>query len=167
MTLTLRSMAAAAQKLPITSNAHGEFEVEDVPEGELVFESRTTPFYTLTGVHLSGNDKDREVDLVVPRGPHKLVGEVVDGNGRPISTRKIFISSAQVIEGISTRLSSSTSADAKGRFVFTDLGAGEHIVTVNAPGYEGVRLHHEIGPRSGNLVVRLEQQSTAISKASL
>jgi uncharacterized GH25 family protein len=158
MTLTLRSKVAAAQKLPVTSNAYGEFEVENVPEGELVFESRTTPFYTLTGVRLSGNDKDREVDLVVPRGPHKLVGKVVDRNGRPIATRKIFISSAQVIDGISTRLSSSTSADAKGRFVFTDLAAGEHIVTVNAPGYEGIRLRPVVGDED-EIIVRLEKQS--------
>ena len=98
------------------------------------------------------------MDLVVPRGPHKLVGKVVDRNGRPIAARKIFISSAQVIEGISTRLSSSTSADVKGRFVFTDLGAGEHIVTVNAPGYEGVRLRPVVGDE-GEIIVRLEKQS--------
>lgn len=167
LTLTLRSKAASAQKLPLTSNAYGEFKIENVPEGELVFESQTTPYYSVTGVNISGNDKDHEVDLVVHRGQHKLLGKVVDSDGRPITAPQIFVSSAQVVNGINTRLSSSTSTDADGRFVFTDLGAGQHTVTVNAPGYEGVRLHHEIGPRSGNLVVRLEQQSTDVTKASL
>ena len=158
LTLTLRSKAASAQKLPLNSNAYGEFEIENVPEGELVFESRTTPYYTVTGVQLSGDDRDHEVDLVVNRGQHKLLGKVVDSDGRPVSTPIVSISSVQVINGINTRLGSSTSADGDGRFVFTDLGPGQHTVTVNAPGFKGVRLKPVVG-KDSELVIALEKKS--------
>ena len=157
-TLTLSSKAASGQKLPVTSDAHGNFQVKNVPEGELVFESRTMPYYTLSGLHLSGNDTEHEVKLIVNRGQHKLLGTVVDSDGRPVASPRVSITSSQMINGMQSRSSSSTAADAKGRFLFTDLGAGQHTVTVNAPGYEGVRLKPVVGTQN-ELVVRLEKNS--------
>lgn len=159
-TLTLRSKAATGQILPVTSDNDGDFQVENVPEGELVIESRTMPYYTLTGISLSGDSKEHRVNLVVNRGQHKLLGTVVDSDGRPVATPKVFITSSQVINGIRSQSSSTTSADARGHFLFTDLGAGQHTVTVNAPGYEGVRLKPVVGVgMHDQLVIQLEKNS--------
>ncbi len=157
-TLALRSKAASGQTVPVISNEYGEFVVENAPEGDLVFESRTMPYYTLSGVRLSGDEKEHHVDLVVSRGQHKLLGKVISTDGNPVATPKVFITSTQVIDGIRSQASSSTAADANGRFLFTDLGAGQHTVTVNAPGYEGVRLKPVVGMQH-ELVVRLEKNS--------
>jgi len=157
-TLTLRSKAATGQRLPVTSDADGNFQVENVPEGELVIESRTMPYYTLSGLQLTGDQKEHQVNLVINRGQHKLLGQVVNSDGKPVATPMISITSTHMVNGLRSRSSSSTSADAKGHFVFTDLGAGQHIVTVNAPGYEGIRLQPVVGLQN-ELVVRLEKNS--------
>jgi len=157
-TLTLRSQAASGQRLPLTSDDDGDFVVEHVPGGELVIESRTMPYYNLSGLQLSGDRQEHHVNLVVNRGQHKLLGQVVNSDGRPVATPKISITSTQVVNGIRSRSSSNTSADARGYFLFTDLGAGPHTVTVNAPGYDGVRVQPVVGVQN-ELVVQLEENS--------
>lgn len=159
LTLALYSRSATAQTLPVTSNPYGEFEVENVPAGELVFESRSMPYYSLTGLQLSGSDTEKHVELVVNRGQQKLLGRVVGSDGRPIAAPRIFITASQTINGIQSRSSSSTSADADGRFVFTDLSTGQHTITVNAPGYEGARLRPVVGSER-ELVIKLERKTT-------
>jgi hypothetical protein len=159
LTLTVHSKAALGQTQPITSDGYGEFVVENVPEGELVFESRSMPYYLLTGLHVSGSDTDKEVELVLNRGRHKLLGKVIGSDGMPVAAPNIFITASKMVSGMRTHSSSSTSADADGRFVFTDLSTGQHTITVNAPGYEGVRLQPVVGSER-ELLIRLEKNTS-------
>ena len=158
-TLTLSSKAAQGQRLPVSSDEYGRFEVENVPEGELVFESRTMPYYSVSGLRLSGDESERNVDVVINRGDHKLLGKVVNSDGRPVAAPKIFITSSRVNDGMQSRLSSTTSADADGRFLFTDLDGGQHTITVQAPGYEGVRIQPVVRDEN-ELVIKLQKKKT-------
>jgi protocatechuate 3,4-dioxygenase beta subunit len=157
--LTLSSMAAKGQKIPVASDEYGRFEVENVPEGELVFESRTMPYYSVSGLRVSGDESERNIDVVINRGNHKLLGKVVNSDGRPIAAPKIFITSSRVNDGMQSRLSSTTSADSDGRFLFTDLDGGQHTITVQAPGYEGVRIQPVIRNQN-ELVIELQKKKT-------
>ncbi|MDH3990450.1 MAG: carboxypeptidase-like regulatory domain-containing protein [Gammaproteobacteria bacterium] len=158
-TLTLSSMAAKGQQLPVSSDGHGRFEVENVPEGELVFESRTMPYYSVSGLLLMGDESERKIDVVINRGGHKLIGKVVNSDGRPVAAPKIFITASRVNGDMQSRLSSTTSADADGRFLFTNLDGGQHTITVHAPGYEGVRIHPVIRNQD-ELVIKLQKDKT-------
>jgi hypothetical protein len=117
------------------------------------------PYYSLTGLQISGSDTEKKVELVINRGRHKLLGKVVGSDGTPVAAPKIVITASKMVGGMQSRSSISTSADADGRFVFTDLSAGQHTITVNAPGYEGVRLQPVIGSER-ELVIKLERNTT-------
>lgn len=158
-TLTLRSLAASSQKLPITSNGFGEFEIDEVPQGELVFESRARPHHKISGLYMDGVLTERSVDLVINHGPHKLLGQVVNDSGKPIAAPRIFLTATTMKDGMQSSLSSTTSADAKGQFVFTDLASGEHTVTVHAPGYESIQVQPDINSHS-ELVIKLQKKKS-------
>lgn len=155
-TLALRSMSARNQIVPISTDKFGAFSVENVPGGELIIESRSAPYYTLTGIDLNGDKRSEFHKLVVDRGSHKLLGKVVDAAGDPVAAPKIYITSSQQLNGMRTQASRNTSADVEGKFLFTDLGAQQYTITVNAPGYLGVRVRHNMNSPS-QLTVRLDK----------
>lgn len=157
-TLALRSMSARNQVIPLTTDRHGAFSVENIPAGELVIETRNAPFYTLTGIDLSGANVSHYRDLVVDRGRNKLVGKIVDNAGEPVAAPKIYITTTRIQDGVRMQASRSTSADKDGNFLFTDLGAEQYTISVNAPGYRGTRLKHNMGNRAA-LVLKLTKEA--------
>ena len=158
-TLTLRSMDASSQKLPVTSNSFGEFEIDGVPPGALVFETRSRPYHKISGLYMDGVLTDRNVDLVINQGSHRMLGKVVNNSGRPIAAPKIYLTATSMKDGMRSNLSSTTSAGADGRFVFTDLASGQHTITVHAPGYESVRVQPDINSHS-EIVIKLQRKES-------
>ena len=158
ITLALRSVSARNQVFPVTTNSSGAYSVENVPAGEIVIESRSAPYYTVSGIELSGSNKSSHQNFIVDRGTEKLLGKVVNESGEPIAAPRIYISSKQTINGLRTQSSRNTSADSDGKFLFTNLGAQHYTITVNAPGYIGARIKHNLNMRNP-LVVTLSKKT--------
>jgi hypothetical protein len=147
-TFSLRSRQASHQVIPLTTDEHGAFSVDTVPEGELVIGSNSAPHYTLTGISLKGSDHSAYHELIVDSGDQKLIGKIVDENNDPISAPQIYLTSSHYFKGLHSQASRKTSADSEGKFLFTGLGLKQYTITVNAPGYEGVRIVHRLGSQN-------------------
>jgi protocatechuate 3,4-dioxygenase beta subunit len=73
--------------------------------------------------------------------PLRLAGQVVDSEGQPLPEVEI----AHVWEGSRRRYSKTSTNDA-GRFAFSSVGAGPHMVRARKPGYVLARLHNVPAP---------------------
>lgn len=156
--LILRSVDANNQRIPIIADENGAYQLNNVPAGALEIKSNSTPYFSLTGLTLDGENRSYVRDLVIDYGENKLLGKIVDEQGRPVSAPQIYLTSTQLIDGVKSQSSRKTSANEDGKFLFTDLGAAQYTITVNAPGFDGVRLQHRSG-LSSPVVVRLTRNS--------
>lgn len=147
-TFSLRSRQASHQVIPLTTDEFGAYSVDNVPEGELVIGSNSAPHYTLTGISLSGTNRSAYHDLIIDSGEQKLIGKIVDENNDPISASQIYLTSSHHFRGLHSQASRKTSADSEGKFLFSGLGLEQYTITVNVPGYKGVRIVHRLGSQN-------------------
>jgi len=131
-TLWVKSLKALGSSAAVTGNAAGEFESAGIPEGELVFETRSEPRITLRGVRFDPSSPS-EVKLVIDWGPHTVEGFVADDSGQAIGGANVQMIWASSADGQASSSHRTTVSDASGRFVFSELGAGDHKVTVSSP----------------------------------
>jgi hypothetical protein len=129
--------------------------VENAPEGQLLFITRSDPRLEVQGIEL-GAGEDKEVDLVLDRGDHEIRGSVLDDRGEPIAGAKLTLQWS--FHGGGTRSASMRRVvtDESGSFLFTQLGPGRHDLSVGAAGYEYVQEAIEVGPYAPETEIRLD-----------
>ena len=158
VSLTLRSQHSNRNITRVTGDAGGNFVVPNVPAGTLVFESRSVPKFTISGVDMPPGG-ERFVPLTLDLGRHELHGRVLDGQDAPVAVSQVFLTSTQVVDGVKSLSNRSTAADATGYFRFTQLGPGPHTVIVNTPGFKSTRLTHDITTQGYDVVLRLKDKA--------
>jgi len=155
--LWLLNRDASKNAVPITSDAHGYFNLTDAPAGSLVFDNRASPRHIVNGVFLP-DDGEREVTLVLDSGELTMTGAVVDDRGDPVGGADVSLAwsnGAGEIQSSSRRV---TRTDSNGSFRFTELGPGEHLLEVRAANYRTVQEYHEVGRFAADVEVRLEPE---------
>lgn len=155
-TLLLQSQDARRKTFQVTGDDQGAFFVENVPEGELVFETRSMPQFIVRGLYL-GQSTEEYVQVVLDWGPYELKGLVVDSDDNPVSVPDISLSWTHDDNGLRSDSSRKTAADTDGHFLFTGLGPGRHTLSVNVSGFKNTLLYHEVGYEGSECVVRLEE----------
>ena len=133
--LWLRSTAAAMQPaLQVTGDDYGNFTVPAVPEGNLVFETRSFPLLAVSHT-LPPSAVQEEVDVIIDWGVYGLQGQVTDSAGKPVSLPRLTLSWSHRKNGVRSRSVRKIAGDADGYFAFTQLGPGRHTLSVDAPGF--------------------------------
>lgn len=160
VSLWLRSADDSAQQLLVTGDASGRYGLDRVPTGPFSFATLANPRLTISGPVLSPRQPEKRVDLVLDWGSHEIRGRVVDTQGNPVAASQVTLYWAHYQRGVQSRAVRHTAVAADGSFRFTQLGPGEHTVTVRAPGFHSRQLEAE---SPGDLVVQLwsRDQTTA------
>jgi len=117
---------------------------EGVREGEILFETRSLPRLTVRGFRLQPGGAD-EVTLVLDRGSHAFSGTVNAQGGGPVPGASVSLYWSYSEKGIQSSSFRSAVTDASGRFSFTELGPGDHKISVNSTSHLPSHTSHEVG----------------------
>ncbi len=158
-TLWLKSQDAGGHPpQAVSSDAGGNFEVEQVPVGTLRLETTSQPRLQAGGIQL-GPGETRYVEVPMDWGERWLFGQVVDTAGRPISGARVTLQWQQQHYDVVSSSHRQAGTDLAGHFNFSNLGARDYQVTVQAPGYQTVR--QSLTPGMDEARIQLESLSVA------
>jgi protocatechuate 3,4-dioxygenase beta subunit len=152
--LVLKNVESRNPIAVVRTDSLGNFEVPAAPAGELVFSSASTPSVLVKGLHLEPGERV-DMSLVLDWGDHLIRGQVVDSRGNPVPASRVVLNWSHRDEQIDTQTTRRTATDTQGRFAFSNLGPGPHSLKVDAPGFLGVDIDHDLSRQGYGLTVRL------------
>ena len=157
--LWLRNPDAINQPaLLVTGDQQGYFAVDQIEEGNLIFETRSSPQYSISGIHLTAGE-EQVVRLVLDWGIHQVAGLVIDSTGQPITASELFVTSLRRDNGLRTHAIREAITDEAGYFLFTRVGPGYHTIRINVPGFGATIIDHDVGMDTPEVIIRLERTS--------
>jgi len=120
----------------VRSDDSGYFDIDSFPSDNLSFVSQSEPEIQISGARVS-DDAEAQLTLVVNIGPHKLHGRVVTLDEEvPIVGAVVTMTWHARFGILQSRVTHTTSSDARGYFHFSRLGEGDWTLTIHADGLE-------------------------------
>lgn len=157
--LWLRSTQATVPPiLLVTSDQRGYFSVDQLPEGRLSFQTLSAPHFNISGIEVPPGG-EQEVQLRLDWGPYEIAGYVLNAAGRPVPGAQVALSWLQDDRGVHSSSHRGTIADARGYFLFTQVGPGLHTLNITAAGFSSAQLDHDPEGRGGDVLVQLDALS--------
>jgi hypothetical protein len=152
--LVLKNVESRNPVAVVRTDSLGNFEIPAAPAGELVFSSVSTPSVLMKGLHLEPGQRV-DMPMVLDWGGHSIRGQVVDSRGNPVPASRVVLNWSHRDERLDTQTTRRTATDVHGRFAFSNLGPGPHSLKVDAPGFLGVDIDHDLSRQGYGLTVRL------------
>jgi protocatechuate 3,4-dioxygenase beta subunit len=153
-TLWLKSLKALGSSVAVTGNEAGQFEAENVPEGELLLETRSLPRLTVRGVQFAPSDPT-DLEIVLDWGGNAFSGTVTDPGGVPIAGARVSLYWSQRFEKTQSSSFRSAVTDASGTFSFSELGPGEHKINVVSDSHSPGQAMYDVGSGATEPTIRL------------
>jgi protocatechuate 3,4-dioxygenase beta subunit len=152
--LVLRNVDSREPNAIVSTDSFGNFEIQAAPAGELVIASRSTPSVLVKGLSLEPGERIY-LPLVLDWGQHSIRGMVVDARGNPVPASRVILNWSHQDKQVNTQATRRTATDSQGQFTFSNLGPGPHSLKVDAPGFLGVDIDHDLSRQGYDLTVRL------------
>lgn len=134
-TFRVRSVQARSQAFVGTTDEEGQFLVEGVPSGNLLFHTISQPILRVRGAELN-TDEPLEVEVVIGLGDETFTAVLVDNEGRPVSGAKLSATWIFRKEVLLSQMVFEGTADSDGQVVFEGLAHGSYEVRIRAPGFK-------------------------------
>ncbi|MCK4840939.1 MAG: carboxypeptidase regulatory-like domain-containing protein [Methylococcales bacterium] len=150
--------ASSFPALNVTSDSRGHFNVNEIPEGKLVFDTRSSPLFSITGFHQSA-EETTNAQLVLDWGDHVVPGRIVNNHGKPIPAAEISLTWFHrdgEVRSYSTR-KAVTNSD--GYFMFSKVSSGMHTLRIDIPNYRYTQRDHVVGETDSEIIIRLEDDA--------
>jgi protocatechuate 3,4-dioxygenase beta subunit len=152
--LVLRNVDSREPNAIVSTDSLGNFEILAAPAGELVMASLSTPSILVKGLSLAPGERIY-LPLVLDWGDHSIRGMVVDSKGNPVPASRVILNWSHRDDRLNTQATRRTATDSQGQFAFSKLGPGPHSLKVDAPGFLGVDIDHDLSRQGYDLTVRL------------
>jgi protocatechuate 3,4-dioxygenase beta subunit len=144
-TLWIRSMNMGGHPLiPVRTDGAGGFRLERIPAGAVKLESRSQPWLEVTGIVLKPGES-RHVEVPLDWGQNWLLGQVVDGQGEPVSGANVVLRWSQNYLDVSSKSRREVMSDQGGYFALSNLDGQDYTLTVQATGFESYRVQYRLG----------------------
>ena len=155
--LWLRSTDALGRWIRVTGDDKGRFEIDGVPAGDVLFDTRSPPRIRAQGARVEV-DEETEVRLVIDWGTYELQGRATDDKGEPLTGVRVELHWTHGKEGVRSSSLRRQMTDEDGGFHFTQLGLGPHQVRAFLQGFKNHQTSYEVKKTgSGELDLELEE----------
>ena len=143
--------------IEVTGDAQGHFRVTNAPRDSLLFETWSSPRFRISNVAPPGNYD--LLPLILDWGNHDIQGRVQTHLGEPVPASQVQLTWSQTYNGINSVATRQAVTDATGSFRFSQVGPGNHILSVDAPGFQSSQVNYDTS-LSGNdeLLIRLQNK---------
>jgi hypothetical protein len=135
----------------------GEFEIEDVPIGSIVFTKTFGLALVISGHEFSG-DSQTAIELVVDVGYNELTGVVYDEFYNTVPGATVVLDWKHSYRGVVSIVTRRSTTRPGGEFLFQGLGKGEHELL--ATSFDGLVGHQiiDIGNDNSERVVVIQRK---------
>jgi protocatechuate 3,4-dioxygenase beta subunit len=156
-TLQLRSAQATGHVIEVRSDYQGHFQVNNVPRDSLIFETWSSPQFRISNIKQPDNYDS--LPVILDWGKHEIQGRVQNSRGEPVPASRVHLTWTHSYNGIRSVATRRTVTDATGHFRFSQVGPGEHMLSVDAPGFQTSRRTYEtVTTENHEVLIRLQSK---------
>ena len=138
----------------VQTNANGYFALDQVPAGQVLFQSNTGSEFLASGLALAPGAVET-VQINLDWGGYEIYGQVLMATGVPATGSHLQLIWSASQGQLQTQSSRSAVVDAQGYFLFDRLGAGTHTLEISNAGAPEQYIMHQTGYDNPELVIRM------------
>jgi len=139
----VRSTQSWSQDIKVVTAPDGTFAVEEVPAGEIMFDTRASPHYSIRGLRLRSGER-KQVRLVFGVGDLRVEGVVRSSEGRPVAGVRVSLAWVRTEGELTSSVLRTTVTDNRGWYRMTGLAPGKYVVTADVVGSPSHRSTREL-----------------------